>query len=382
MHVFIKNELSTLVAPRQGPFVSIYMPTHRVPTELRQDSLRMKNLLRQAEDKLITKGLRTPEAKTILEPAEKLLSRVLFWRGQKDGLAIFLSPDFDRIYPLPVDVPELVIVGERFHIKPLLSLLGGGEFYILALSQNQVRLLQASPFSISEVEVEGLPQSLDEALRYEDPEKQLQFHTGTQKVTGDRAAMFHGHGVGTDDARNKLLRFCQHVDRGLHDILRDEQAPLILAAVDYLLPIFSEASSYPHLLSEMVSGNPEALSPEALLHHAWPLVEPHLNQSQQEAEAKYRGLGGTGRSSHKLEEIIPAAYNGRVEFLFVGVGRQVWGIYNQQQNELQRFPESQSDAEDLLDAAALQTLLKGGSVFAVEPEVVPDGRDIAAVFRY
>lgn len=342
----------------------------------------MKNLLRQAEDMLVTNGMRSPEAKALLEPAEKLLSRILFWRGQQDGLAVFLSPGFERFYSLPIDFPELVIVGERFHLKPLLSLLGGGEFYILALSQNQVRLLQASPFSVSEVEVEGLPGSLDEALKYDDPEKQLQFHTGTQKVTGDRAAMFHGHGVGTDDTRTNLLRFCQHVDRGLHDILRDEQAPLILAAVDYLLPIFSEASSYPHLLPAIVPGNPEDMSPEELRQQAWPLVKPYFDQTRKEAEAKYRNLGGTGKSSHKLEEIIPAAYHGRVEVLFVAVGLQEWGFYNVQRNELQRFPEARPDTEDLLDAAAVQTLLKGGAVFAVEPEAVPDSSTIAAIFRY
>jgi hypothetical protein len=382
MQVFNKNELSTLAAPRQGPFVSIYMPTHRVTTEFRQDSLRLKNLLRQAENALTGSGMRSPESKALLEPAEKKLSEILFWRGQKNGLALFMAPEFYRHYPLPVDLPELMVVGERFHLKPLLNLLAGGEFYILALSQNQVRFLQASPFSVSEIEIEGLPASIEEALKYDDPEKQLQFHTGTQKVTGDRAAMFHGHGVGTDDTKSNLMRFFQQVDRSLHTVLRHEEAPLVVAGVDYLLPIFREASSYAHLLPKGVPGNPEVLSPEQLQQQAWPLVEPYLNQSRQEAGTKYRELGGSGKTSHELKEILSAAYNGRVEILFVAVGQQEWGVYNAQRNELQRLSEARPDTEDLLDAAALQTLLKGGTVFAVEPEAIPDGPNIAAIFRY
>jgi hypothetical protein len=119
-----------------------------------------------------------------------------------------------------------------------------------------------------------------------------------------------------------------------------------------------------------------------LQQQAWPLVEPYLNQSRQEARTKYRELGGSGKTSHDLKEILSAAYNGRVEILFVAVGQQEWGVYNAQRNELQRLSEARPDTEDLLDAAALQTLLKGGTVFAVEPEAIPDGPNIAAIFRY
>jgi len=40
------------------------------------------------------------------------------------------------------------------------------------------------------------------------------------------------------------------------------------------------------------------------------------------------------------------------------------------------------DDEDLLDFAAIQTFLHGGTVYAVEPEKVPDDAPLAAVFRY
>jgi len=47
------------------------------------------------------------------------------------------------------------------------------------------------------VELEDVPQSIAEALRYDDPEKSLQFHTGTSGGgNGERAAMFHGQGIG------------------------------------------------------------------------------------------------------------------------------------------------------------------------------------------
>jgi len=382
MALFTLEALRNQTDIQQGPCVSIYLPTHRVPTEIEQDRLRLKNLLGKAGKSLEELGLRGPEVQAILQPAERLLLETPFWKGQKDGLAIFLAPDVFQYYPVPLKVPELAVVSERFHLKPLLGLLSVGKFYILALSQNEVRLFQASQYSVSQVTLEGVPQSLAEALKYDDPQKQLQFHTGTQKITGERAAMFHGHGVGTDDAKSNLLRFFQQLDRGLHDLFRDEQAPLVVAGVDFLLPIFAEASSYKPLLPEGVAGNPEGLSPEELQRQAWPVVEPYLSRARREAETKYREMGGTDKTSHDLKEIVPAAYQGRVELLFVAVGRQEWGIYDPRQNELQRFPEARPGAEDLLDAAAIQTLLQGGAVFSVEPAAVPDGPPVAAVFRY
>ena len=382
MQVFTRDELIALASARQDPSVSIYLPTHRVTTEFRQDSLRLKNLLRQAEETLIAGGRSAPTAKALLEPAEKMLSQILFWRGQKDGLAIFLTADASHFYQVPLEVPELVVVSERFHLKPLLELFGYGAFYILALGQNEVRLFQASKYSVSDVTLEGVISSLADALKYDEPEKQLQFHTVRQRATGERAAMCHGHGVGIDDTKSNVQRFCQQLDRGLHNILRNEQVPLVVAGAGNLVSIFLQVSSYPHLVPEGMTGNPQGMSPEELQREAWPIVEPYLYKARQKAEAKYQELGGTDKISHDLQVIVPAAYHGRIEFLFGAVGRQEWGIYDSDRDELRYAPASAPGAEDLLDAAAIQTMLKGGTVFTMAPEAVPEGSPIAAILRY
>ena len=45
-------------------------------------------------------------------------------------------------------------------------------------------------------------------------------------------------------------------------------------------------------------------------------------------------------------------------------------------------PEPEPDDEDMLDFAAIHTLLNGGTVYTVEPEEVPDEALAAAIFRY
>jgi hypothetical protein len=47
-----------------------------------------------------------------------------------------------------------------------------------------------------------------------------------------------------------------------------------------------------------------------------------------------------------------------------------------------RHSAEQTGDEDLLDFAAIHTLLNSGTVYAVAPEYVPDIRPLAAIFRY
>jgi hypothetical protein len=359
------------------------MPTHRVATENQQDRTRLKNLIRQAHEALQTYGLRPTEAESLLEPAARLLSAAPFWKEKRDGLALFIASGRFRQYQLPTPFEPLVVVAHRFHVKPLLAFLGGNEFFVLALSQNAVRLFEGSRLGLSAIDdLEGVPRSLAEALQYEELVKHLQFRTGAggSSARGERAAMFHGQSP--DDAKDRILRYFRQIDQGLQDFLREEQAPLVLAGVEYLLPIYKEANTYQHLVSEGISGNPEGVSPDDLHRQAWTLVEPYFRQKQEKAAARYRQLAGTGRTSLDPKEIVPAAYHGRVEFLFVAVGRQQWGDYDPGASQVHLHPEAQPGSFDILDLAATQTLLHGGAVYAVEPGEVPDGALLAAGFRF
>ena len=111
-------------------------------------------------------------------------------------------------------------------------------------------------------------------------------------------------------------------------------------------------------------------------------MAPHFKREQEKAAARYRQLAGTGRTALDPREILPAAYHGRVELLFVAVGRQQWGDYDPGTRQVQVYSEAQPGSFDILDLAATQTLLHGGAVYAVEPAEVPEEADLAAVFRY
>jgi len=376
------KELKTFLTRHPGWHVSLFMPTHRAGRETEQDPIRFRNLLREVEERLLAKGLRSPDVREMLKPAQRLLQEPGFWRNQSHGLAVFLTPEEFHSYRLPLPFKELVVISHCFHLKPLLPFFASdGHFYILALSQNQVRLLQGTRYTVDEIDLESMPTSMAEALQYERFEKQLQSHAGTSSGTGSRSTMFHGQGIG-DEAKGRILRWFQMIDNELSNLLTGGQSPIVLAGVEYLFPLYNEANTYSHLLDKGISGNPEELTPEELHTRAWTLMQPIFMQAQERAATQYSQLAGTGQTTVDVEEAVLAAHHGRVDVLFVALDVQVWGKFDPSTNTIHMHQDPEPGDEDLLDLAAIQSILNGGTVYAVEPEQVPDHAPLAAVFRY
>jgi hypothetical protein len=378
MELFIVDDLRLLMEKQEEWCVSLFMPTHKVTPLAQENQIRFKNLFKEAEEKLATLGADLP-----LDRARRLLDDKPFWHQQSNGMALFIANDFFRTYRLPIAFEELVVVTDRFHVKPVLPLLtGDGRFYVLALSQNDVRLLQCSRYSVSEVDLGTTSQSLAEALKLDEPEKVLQFHTRTASVAGKRGAMFHGHGVGHDDAKDRILRFFQQLDRGLRRLLGNEQTPMVVAAVEYLVPIFKQAASYPFFLDHLRVGNPEGMPMQELHAKAMEIVGPHFEQEIRDQTARYESLALGGKTSNDMDDIVKAACHGRVDVLFVAVGVQCWGSFDTASEEVKRFPHGRNGGYDLLDYAATQTLMNSGTVYAFPREQMPHEAPVAAIYRY
>ncbi|MEN1761269.1 hypothetical protein [Anoxynatronum sibiricum] len=385
MKPFTKEELRELMEMGEEPSVSFFLPTNPVSTESQQNRIKLKNLLRQAEDQLKESGYRPSDIEKLLQPVDTLLNESLFWSHQQEGLAAFVNRRLFRYYRLPHAFEELAEAGRQFHLKPLLPLLTQDfQFYLLTLSQNQIGLFQCSSTHIYPLDLDGIPESLDEAMRYDQPEKQLQFSTRTPQSGGGemRAAAFHGQGIGMENTKKDLLQFFHKVDAGIQQKMATPGAPLMLAGVDYLFPIYREANTYPHLMENGIAGNPEELTPQQLHQQALELVAPLLKEAQLKGLAQYAELDGTGRTARETGDIVAAAQHGRIETLFVAKGAQQWGSFSPETQEVVLVDAPSPDHEDLLNMAALQAYLNGGTVFLLSPDEMPSDSHLSAIYRY
>jgi hypothetical protein len=385
MDAFTRDDLELLTGERTGICVSLYLRTHTAGSETLRDPISFNNMLARAEEELAALGMRPTDARRFMEPARRLGSDKAFWQFQGQGLALFLTDGLFRSYRLPIYVNDLLVVTGRFHLKPLLTLLGENlDYYLLALSRSKVRLFQGRRFGLREVTVPGVPAGMEETLSQDRIEAYQQYHVRAGRGAGGETAMFYGRGEGRDDVNDQISRYFHQVNEAVHDFLRDKNSPLVLAGIEHLLPLYRQANTYPGLLPGGITVNSDALQAGELQEKAWPLVEPLVSRRRREALEEVQTLMGTGKASTFMPEIVPASYQGRVSTLLVSGSRQEWGTVDRSKAGVVSYvcKGREQGCEDLYDFAAVQTLLKGGKVFVVEEDAVTDGAPMAAVFRY
>jgi hypothetical protein len=400
---FTTETLQELIASQQSPCVSIYLPMERKGAETQQNAIRLKNLQRQAAAALAewaddhADAMKNLNADQLLKPVADLVENRPFMQQQSVGLAIFIAQGTSQIYRLPLAFEERVVVGDSFWLKPLLPLLtGNGTFYLLTLNQGGVQFLRGTREALSPVELsDDIPRSLEAALRYDEFEPNLQFHTQTGMNTdsGDRAAMFHGHGGADEvsDAEN-ILRFFRALDNGVRDLLEGgSHPPLVLAGVSFLQGLYRQVNQYNNLVDEGIDHDPTATTLAELHRQSWQIVLPHFQQAQSQATAQYEHLRGTNdqRAMSAVEEIVAAAYFQRVDTLFLLANSPIWGTFDMENNQVQIHNTYHPGDKELINFAAMHTFLNGGTVYDIsEGDMSENGAGVtsdsamAALLRY
>ncbi|MEA2498622.1 MAG: hypothetical protein QOH26_1027 [Actinomycetota bacterium] len=377
-----KEELKGLAQVDAFPSVSIYFPTVKAAVESQENSLHLKNLLSEAEERLLASNLRRPEVDRLLKPARELLDDTQFWLHQRHGFALFLSADFFRYYELPFEVQPRLSVQSGFHITPLSTgLTETGHFYILALAMGGIRLLRCDTVTAEEIDlsVHDIPLNLDEALRWDDLPQRATPESPVARP-GSGITPMHGQTI-KEERDEQIQRFFKSIQPTITKILMAEHAPLVLAGVEYERGLYRRISDYPNVLENGINGNPEGLRPDELREKALPLVSSVLRQPQMDAYERYGVLQARGQASCDLEHCLKAAYEGRVDSLFILKGAQAHGRFDDTMLTIHSRPDD-GNAVDLLDLAASRTLLTGGDVYVVDSPDMPCEGDIAAVYRY
>jgi hypothetical protein len=277
---------------------------------------------------------------------------------------------------------ELVVVAERFNIKPLLHVLGEeGRFYVLALRPEGGTLFQGTASGMREVDlrVDAEPQGENvSALEVKGRVPDLTpFRTGRK---GSRIRVAKEGDL--ELTKEGILKHYRAIDGRLTRVLAGERAPLIIAGVDRLLSLYGEVNSYPHRLADMIVGNPDPVSMDALHHQALALARDYFASIQKEALGRYAGMAGTGRTSETVEEIVAAAVHGRIDALFVKIGLHRWGTVVAESGACTIHEKRENGDRDLLNFAAVETLERRGTVYAVEPWRMSVSGPVAAILRY
>jgi len=383
MNTLTREQLAELAADEGHVRISIFMPTRPFgPGSQEEDTTRLKNQLRTAGELLAARGLRQPDIDSLLAQARALLDDRPFWLRSRSGLALLIGESAMTTLQTAEPLPELVVVDSRFQLRPLLPTVGMNRgYWLLALSQKQVRLYSGSMDSLDEVPVGGMPASLAEVIRWDDFEKaSLQFHTGTSSPGGRRPAVFHG--TGEADLKDQLIRYFRDIDRGLREHLRDDASPLIVSGVDYLIPLYREVNTYPHLADGFVSGSPESFTKTALHEQANAIARSIWDTEIERLKDRILEAWASPTTRSDAQSILAAAFEGRINTLIISLEAHWWGMFDvAREHAVVHEVRSEGD-EDLIELAIVQALHAGADVAVLAPESMPHESKAVALLRY
>ena len=371
------------LASAEGPCITVSFALQMAPNTSRVDLQKLNSAMRSVEQKLEDgwPDLSKADRRELVELPGELADNSDDWGGSGGTLVILRSRDVFRAFEVhDANVPETVHVGEFFHIFPYIHGLQLREqvFYVLALSQNNVRLLRCTRDSSDVINLApNTYTSLEEWLNTRMPNASPEHGSVRQSDTGSTGGSF----TSTTDVDNKdrhIANFFNHINDAVYEALRGKTDPLVLCGVDYERTIYAQVNTYSHLWEEGVHGSPESLKGGEMHARALQAVQDYFAQPAKKALEQWNRLAGGTRATAKFPDIVKAAFEGRVAILLAKEGTSTMGVFDRSTMEMKVAGRQ----EDLVNAAAVQTLAFGGDVFILRPEDVPGGSHVAAVLRY
>ena len=384
MTYLTQADVVRLTKSQRGDCVSLYVGLNPDPQKSSENSIRLKNLLNQAEEDLVARGMRSVGARDIMAPANELLAKLSRETAGSRGLALFACEGYFEPIFLPESVAERVLVYDSFYVLPLLPVaaIDSLSFHLLAASANGARLFKGSRRGLTKVDVPHMPGSQAETLNYQPAGRSLQVHGGVTLGKSGQSTVYHGQGGAGDFSKEESLEYLRAVENAVTAFLRDEHSPLYFAGVDELFPLYRQVNRYSHLMDEPVSGSPDRLSKQDLHAATWPRVIRQFEDTTRSAVAKCILSASNDPAAHELAPVLRAARTGRVDTLCVARDRQQWGTFDTAQDRISLSKDRKDRDDELLNLAAITAIEHHGRVIIVPAAELPEQSVVAATFRY
>lgn len=383
------GQLMEVLKRRGGIRVSILLPIATEPPQSDQNVSRLKDLNQRAHDELKKHGLNEESAAAFLRPVEKLLKDPKSLLRPAEALALYVDGDSASLVEMPYAVDSQLSVGNRFILKPLLPLLQkDSSMTLVCLNLGQITVYQGSRLGIHEVEVPGMPTSLEDVAKYDDPEKSLQHHTAKTGADKGRPGSslipeMHGHGLPSDMEESQHERFFRDVANSLKKFLANNRSPLVLFGVDKNIGLVNSFGDWGDKAVFSVHHDPKDWSQVEILEQATEALMPHWEKKISEKVERLEEAYNKDQAVVDTAKCALAAANGRVEMVCVASDQTEPGVCHPERMKVEFVEDGDAGCvHDLLDTIAYETIQHGGEAFVLPADKIPGPGNTAATVRF
>ena len=360
-------DLSDLRKPRDYPAVSVLMPTGRGAQAIREDAIRLRNLLAEARRRLRSDTRVAPDtAEEVMGGLERAADEHDPRHGA-DALLLYAAPGGEHhTFTIDQPVDERVIVDSGFAIRDLVAAhTRTRRYWLLVLSDHGTRLWDGRGGELTETTRGGFP------IAAEPP--------GEDGDAGRRSPR-GGH---ADERHRRLIR---DVLAALETVLARDRRPVVVAGVTRHQALFDEMAP-PHItVAGRIDGGYDGTSPGTLAELARPVLQAYEDLREVAVLAELEAARGLRRYAAGLEEVMRLVEEGRGEHLVVERGYYAPAIVDHGETVPVDGPlgalKGDGVVDDVVDHVIETTLEYGGEVTFVSDGFLVDHDRIALVTRF
>jgi len=366
--------------------VSLYVGLEPQERDLRGAEGRAQTLLGNAQEALTRRGVSKRDQAPILDRVRMALGELDLRKHRDPGLAVLATPESTQVLPLPEAVGDEAVVGHHFFIRPLLRILSDASFFVLTINAQGARLLECSRYHWNDRTPPALRQKLEDVLAVTelDPGSQQSPVGRPHGGAPSPAAAAHSYESPPDVAKTEFITHLRRLTAAVEAELKNDRRPVVLVADAETAGHFRKLTKLPGLLPDGVLKFPNGQGDAELVAKAREIVgDPDETAISAVIEQVNARLGSNLPTvAIRLDDVVTAAHDGRIESVVIAADQKVWGRFDPQTRIVVAHTTPTPNDEELLNEIVIQTLAKGGQAFAAARDLLPRQALAVAILRF
>lgn len=357
----LKQNLEILAKEKSTPCVTISLNTHRTHPENIQDAVKLKNLLKEAEQRVIAEYGKRPVA-SLLEKIESVANEIDV-NYNLESLHIFLSNNTKEVIKSTWNTTnESVQISENFAMRSIIKSYIRSESYLLMLlSQSGVKLYEALNDKIArEIQNDDFPFSENS-------------HYNTNSDRGSDSKHL-------DDL---VREFLNKVDKALVKVHNETELNCVVICTEDNYSRLQQVADKPSIYYGYAAIDYNNTATHHIVKQSWDIVKSVQKAQRTKAIAELKEAVAQGTVLTDLQEIYQASIDGRGDLLIVNqdfsqsvlmTGERTFSITNDK--------TIKNAIDDITSKIAWEVLSKKGRVIFTSHDEISDLGNIVLKTRY
>ncbi len=357
----LKEKLEKLANERSNPCVTISLNTHRTHPDSDKDTILLKNLLKEAENRIMADyGKRS--AACLLERISKIRDQIDV-RCNLDSLHIFLSEKTEEVIRIAWPVAaDRVYIDDMFDLRALIKAYNRAEEYlILLMSRTTVNLYRAMNDAIvGEIKNEHFP--INDNPWY--------LANGAERSNAKLVDDIH-------------KEFFNRMDKGVVKVVEETGLKCVVICVEDNYSYLQEVADRPDIYLGHIAIDYNNTKEHQIVKQSWDFIQKIQKKRRTEAIEEVKESVSQGLMITDLQEIYQAAIDGRGDLLIIYEDfSQPVLMIDERTFKRVDDPDAPDAIDDITGTIAWEVMSKGGRVFFTCQEEMKDLGEIIMKTRF